>query len=85
MNKNFKKTVKMTAAAIFLMALAVNVSVTGDDSFEIESQQALADINEPVACWNKVTTKEASQVFFCGECDWVSGTYTWDASKGECP
>lgn len=35
-------------------------------------------------CYNSITTKEASRVFYCGTCSWVDGTNSWFSGKSTC-
>ena len=42
MNTNLRKLVKLAAAALFLIALAINVKVTLEDPFVMLSEQAIA-------------------------------------------
>jgi hypothetical protein len=35
-------------------------------------------------CYHTITSKEASQVFYCGTCSWVKGTYSLFSGTGTC-
>lgn len=35
-------------------------------------------------CWKTITSKEGSQVLYCGTCSWVSGTFSWVSGSSTC-
>lgn len=86
-----KKTIFIGISVLAVaVVVAVNVNFAsksnGLSNLTLANVEALAD-NEASTqkdCWSTITTKKASQVFYCGTCDWIDGTYAWNSGSAKC-
>jgi hypothetical protein len=75
MNAKLRKLVKITAAGLFLIALAINVKVTLEDPFTMVNENAAA----------ATSTKKIYYFTKVIDCGYKDSNYTWHAgSQGEC-
>jgi len=77
MNKKVKTITSWLAAAIFLLALAINIKVTLDDPFVMLSDEAIAQTttDDESGTGGSGTTTGTSNGFYSKERCWERGTY----------
>ncbi len=87
-----KKKILSGVFAFAIMVTAgygVNKVSNGDRDLSylaLSNVEALAngESGDGNTCYNSITTKDASQVFYCGTCDWEPGTNSWFSGKSTC-
>jgi len=76
-------------AIVAVAAFDLNLNMNKSDklsSLALANIEALAQNESSIKkeCWKSVTTKENTQVFYCGTCSWVPGTYSWTSGTDTC-
>ena len=87
MKTNLNKLVKLIAAGLFLIALAINVKVTLNDPLTIEEEHVLAQTTnsgDTKTCYDTITGADGQQVRYCGTCSWLPGEPSYWAGKKSC-
>lgn len=85
-NKIIGAVVVMAIAAVTAFNLSINAENNELSALLLDNVEALAssESGSGMKCWNTVTSKEGSQVLYCGSCTWISGTYSWNSGSGTC-
>ena len=85
-----KKILGASAAMALVAVVAFNLNFKSDSNelsaLNMDNIEALAsgETGGGKVCYNTITSKEGSRVFYCPACDWVDGTDTWYALSSTC-
>ena len=87
MKKNILKVSLVAAFALF-----AGYNVYSSQKSDVMSDLVLANVEALASsegsgdrkCYNTITTQEGSQIRYCGTCNWVSGTNSWNSRGGTC-
>ena len=74
----------LLAAAVSAFVYVKNESNAMDELFEANVEALTRNESGTYTCESKITTGDRN-TFFCGSCDWVSGSKpTWDSFTSSC-
>ena len=87
---------KSIFSGLFVVALLVAISFGAQKSLKNDDElrnlslinvEALAqnESGNGTKCYKSITTKEGSQILYCGTCHYVPGTNTFWSGTGTCP